>query len=182
MTKRSLSARNSGRRYTAIEISEQTIKEIILSVFAAVTDQLADIELTEASSVPDVIDNPLSVVVMSRGNFISKAVMTLPREFAQTIVDRMSNGSELSESDREAYFLEFVNIFFGRFISAVNNKTGHPSRFVIPQLQHGAYQDNAESSMYNNSVSVGMSGEYGNLRIVIKYDVLPDYSKLQGSA
>ena len=166
----------------AIEISEQTVKEIILSVFATVTEQLSDIELTESPAVPEVIDDPVSVVVMSRGNFISKAVMTLPRGFAQTIVDRMSDGSELSQADREAYFLEFVNIFFGRFISAVNNKTGHPSRFVIPQLLQGAYQDNADTSMYNNSVSVGMSGKFGDLRIVIKYDVLPDYSKLQGLA
>ena len=166
----------------AIEISEQTVKEIILSVFAAVTNQLTEIELTESSAVPDIIDNPVSVVVMSSGNFISKAVMTLPREFARTIVDRMSDGSEMPESDREAYFLEFVNIFFGRFISTVNNKTGHPSRFVIPQLQQGIYQDNTDTSMYNNSVSVGMSGEFGDLRIVIKYDVLPDYSKLQASA
>ena len=53
---------------------------------------------------------------------------------------------------------------------------------MIPQFQQGAYQDNTDVSMYNNSVSVGMSGEFGDLRIVIKYDVLPDYSKLQGLA
>ena len=105
-----------------------------MSIFISVTKQLAGIDLAESSSVPVDIESPLSVVVMSRGNFISKAVMTLPREFAVKIVDRMSNGRQLSKEDREAYFLEFVNIFFGRFISDVNNKTGHPSRFVIPVL------------------------------------------------
>ena len=153
-----------------------------MSVFASVTEQLADIELSEVISVPDEVEEPLSVVVMSRGNFISKAVMTLPRTFAETIVDRMSNGEELSGEDREAYFLEFVNIFFGRFISAVNNKTGHPSRFVIPVLVQGVYKDNADASTYNNTVSVGMTGKYGELRIVIKYDILPDYSNLQALA
>ncbi|MBP5331654.1 MAG: hypothetical protein J6Y89_07355 [Lachnospiraceae bacterium] len=127
------------------------------------------------------IDNPLSVVVMSRGNFISKAVMTLPRGFARTVVDRMSNGRDLTKEDRDAYFLEFVNIFFGRFISDINNKTGHPSRFVIPVLVEGAYVDNADT-VYGNIVSVGLTGEYGDLRIIIKYDVLPDYANLQGIA
>lgn len=152
-----------------------------MSIFISVTKQLAGIDLAESSSVPVDIESPLSVVVMSRGNFISKAVMTLPRDFAVKIVDRMSNGRQLSKEDREAYFLEFVNIFFGRFISDVNNKTGHPSRFVIPVLIEGAYIDNTDT-VYGNQVSAGLSGEQGDLKIVIKYDVLPDYSNLQGLA
>ncbi len=107
--------------------------------------------------------------------------MTLPRGFARKIVERMSNGRELPRDEREAYFLEFVNIFFGRFISDINNKTGHPSRFVIPVLVEGAYTDNADTA-YSHMVSTGLTGEYGDLRIVIRYDVLPDYSNLQGLA
>ena len=87
----------------------------------------------------------------------------------------MSGGEELSGEEREAYFQEFVNIFFGRFISAINNKTGHPSRFVIPQVVHGAYRDITEG-MYDNAVEVDLSGEEGRLRIIMKYEVLPEYS------
>ncbi|MCR5769317.1 MAG: hypothetical protein K6G45_12655 [Lachnospiraceae bacterium] len=112
---------------------------------------------------------------------MSKVVMTLPDRFAEQIVDRMSNGRELSKEEREAYFLEFVNIFFGRFISDINNRTGHPSRFVIPVLLKGTYTDTADT-VYGNSVCAGMTGEYGEVRIIIKYDVLPDYSQLQESA
>ncbi len=145
------------------------------------TEQLTGIKLTDATSVPVNIEDPVSVVVMSRGHFMSKVVMTLPDRFAEQIVDRMSNGRELSKEEREAYFLEFVNIFFGRFISDINNRTGHPSRFVIPVLLKGTYTDTADT-VYGNSVCAGMTGEYGEVRIIIKYDVLPDYSQLQESA
>ncbi len=151
------------------------------SICISVTEQLTGIKLTESGSVPVNIEDPVSVVVMSRGHFISKVVMTLSGRFAGLVVDRMSNGRELPDEEREAYFLEFVNIFIGRFISDINNRTGHPSRFVIPVLLKGTYTDTADT-IYGNSAGVTMSGEYGEIRINIRYDVLPDYSQLQGLA
>ena len=162
-----------------IEINDSIVTEIIQSVCASVTEQVAGIKLENISSAPVRIDNPLSVVVMSRGNFMSKAIMMLPHEFADRIIDRMSNGEELSPEEREAYFQEFVNIFFGRFISAVNNRIGRPSRFVIPVVLHGTYHETSES-YYKNRVEVYMSGDEGKLRIIMKYEVLPDYVGSQG--
>ena len=158
-----------------IDISDVTVKEIIRSVCVSVTGQIAGVYLTESSSASATIDNPLSVVVMSRGKFMSKAVMTLSHNFADKIVDSMSKGEKLSQDEREAYFQEFVNIFFGRFISAVNNETGHPSRFVIPVVLHGTYQETTET-IYKNRVEVDMDSSEGRLSIVMKYDVIPEFS------
>lgn len=162
-----------------IEINDLVVKEIIQTVCASVTEQLSGIRLEEMSSRPEKIEDPMSVVVMSRGSFMSKAVMTLPHIFADRIVNEMSNGEVLSSDEKEAYFQEYVNIFFGRFISAVNNRTGRSSRFVIPVVLHGAYHETSES-IYKNRVEVDMNGDAGVLRITMKYDVLPDYVSLQG--
>ena len=82
-----------------IEISDVTVKDIIRSVCISVTRQVAGVELKESTSVTGAIDNPLSVVVMSRGKFMSKAVMTLSHSFADKIVDEMCRGEQLSVED-----------------------------------------------------------------------------------
>ena len=109
---------------------------------------------------------------------MSKAIMTLPLGFVKKIVDGMSRGMELSSEDREAYFREYVNIFFGRFISAINKKTGRPSRFVIPVVLKGMYQETAES-LYKNQVEVGFAADDQGMQITMKYDVLPDYGGIE---
>ncbi|MCR5686154.1 MAG: hypothetical protein K6G81_12215 [Lachnospiraceae bacterium] len=154
------------------------MEDIIKTVCPSVTEQVSGISLKNADSKPISIDNPISVVVMSRGNFMSKAIMTLPLGFVKKIVDGMSRGMELSSEDREAYFREYVNIFFGRFISAINKKTGRPSRFVIPVVLKGMYQETAES-FYKNQVEVGFAADDQGMQITMKYDVLPDYGGIE---
>ena len=162
-----------------IEINDLVVEDIIRTVCPSVTEQVSGISLKSSDSKPVAgIDNPISVVVMSRGNFMSKAVMTLPFEFVSKIVDGMSKGSELSSEDREAYFREYVNIFFGRFISAINRKTGRPSRFVIPVVLKGKYQETAESA-YKNRVEVSFEADDGDMQITMRYDVLPDYGGVE---
>jgi len=161
-----------------IEINDLVVEDIIKTVCPTVTEQVSGISLKNTDPKPVRIDNPISVVVMSRGNFISKAVMTLPLDFVKRIVDGMSRGTELSSEDRDAYFREYVNIFFGRFISAINKKTGRPSRFVIPVVLKGTYQETADP-VYKNRVEVGFAADDGDMQITLKYDVLPDYGGIE---
>lgn len=121
------------------------------------------------------IDNPVSVVVLSKGVFKSKAVVQFPAEFVETVVDRMSNGASLSKDDREAYFKEYMNIFYGRFISKINNEMGRASRFIIPVLIRGSYKETAEAD-YSNRVETSYMCDQGKIDFVLSYKVLPEHS------
>ena len=121
------------------------------------------------------IDNPVSVVVLSKGVFKSKTVAQFPAEFVETVVDKMSNGAELSKDDREAYFKEYMNNFYGRFISKINNEIGHASRFIIPVLIRGSYRETAEAD-YSNRIETSYMCDQGKISFVICYEVLPEHS------
>ena len=114
-------------------------------------------------------------MVLSKGVFKSKTVAQFPAEFVETVVDKMSNGAELSKDDREAYFKEYLNIFYGRFISKINNEIGHASRFIIPVLIRGAYRETAEADYSNRIVRTFMCDQ-GKIVFVLCYKVLPEHS------
>lgn len=152
------------------------MKETIKSVYTMVTEQVTGITLTESPARKKRIENPISVVVLSKGIFKSKAIIFLPEDFEEYVVGRMNrDGSDLSPDDKDAYFREYLNMFFGRFISAVNNEIGRASRFVIPVLLRGTYRDTG-TAVYTNRVEMDFMSEQGRISIVMSYEVVPAYS------
>lgn len=152
------------------------MKETIKSVYSMVTEQVSGISLTPSPARKKRIENPVSVVVLSKGIFKSKAIIFLPEDFEEYVVDRMNkDGAPLTPDDKDAYFREYLNMFFGRFISAVNNEIGRASRFVIPVLLRGTYRDTG-TAIYSNRVEVDFMSEHGRVNIVMNYEVLPEYS------
>ncbi len=99
----------------------------------------------------------------------------LPGEFVNVVVDRMSGGELAEKGEREAYFKEYMNIFFGRFISKINNELGRASRFVIPVLLPGTYRDTTDME-YRNSLVTSFMSDYGRVEITFRYELLPEYS------
>lgn len=147
------------------------LKEVCLSV----TEQISGFTLEEPPARKKRIENPLSVVVLSKGIFKSKAVGVFPNAFAEAVVNKMSKGEQLSNEEKEAYFKEYINICFGRFISRINNEMGRASRFVIPVLLKGTYRETADAS-YKNHIVVSLMSEQGRIELGLKYQVLPEYS------
>ncbi len=85
----------------------------------------------------------------------------------------MSRGAKLSKTDREAYFKEYMNIFYGRLISRINNEIGKASRFIIPVLIRGAYRETAEKD-YDHKVQTSFLSDQGKIDFVMNYEVLPN--------
>lgn len=158
-----------------IEINDRFIEETIRSVYAAVTKVVAQIELREPPPRKKRIEGPVSIVVLSKGIFKSRVVSVFPSRLVEEIVDRMSNNSPLSPEDRDAYFKEYINMCFGRFISKVNNETGRASRFVIPVMIRGLYREN-QSNMFTDTAKVDFGSDFGNVSMTVSYDILPEYS------
>lgn len=121
------------------------------------------------------IENPVSVVVLSRGIFKSKTIIMFPTDFTEAVVKSMCKGAELSDEEKDAYFKEYVNIFYGRFISAINDEIGRASRFVIPVIIRGVYRETADAE-YTNRIQIGFMSDYGKIDMMLKYAVLPEYS------
>lgn len=139
------------------------------------TEQITGIKLESPLPRRKHIECPISVVVLSKGIFKSKAVGTFPAGFADTVVNKMCHGELMSEEERDAYFKEYINIFFGRFISRINNEIGRASRFVIPVVLRGPYRETADAE-YKNRVMVAFTGEQGRIEIELKYEMLPEFS------
>jgi len=118
----------------------------------------------------------VSVVVLSKGIFKSRVVSVFSSQFVDKVVDRMSNGDNLSPEDRDAYFKEYINMCFGRFISQINNETGKASRFVIPVMIRGVYRLAQDNSTYADTAHVDFGSEFGNVNMTVSYDILPQYS------
>lgn len=159
----------------SIEIDDKFVEETYREVYYEVTKQIADLDVSAPLTRKKRIENPVSVVVLSKGIFKSKAVGVFPQEFVDIIVSRMSDGEQLTSSEKVAYFKEYMNICYGRFISRINNEIGHASRFVIPVVLSGTYRETGESD-YKNRVEIGFSGEQGRTEMTIYYEVLPQHS------
>lgn len=159
----------------SIELTNAFVGDILEKVLIACTDKLTGIKLDTPQTRKRKIENPISVVILSKGIFKSKVVGTFPSAYAKSIVEKMSHGAELSEEEQDAYFKEYINICFGRFISCINNEIGHASRFVIPVLIRGAYKDTAEG-VFKNRLDLVFCGPYGRIEFVVKYEVLPEHS------
>lgn len=144
-------------------------------MYTSVTEQIADIRLDPPPARKKRIENPVSVVVLSKGIFKSKAIVIFPADFEDAVVHTMSDGVELEQEEKDAYFKEYLNIFFGRFISVINNEIGKASRFVIPVLLRGAYRESG-ATLYKNKVDISFMAEQGRIQIILSYDVLPEYS------
>ena len=136
---------------------------------------MAQIELKEPPPRKKRIEAPISVVVLSKGIFKSRVVSTFPSLLVDEIVDRMSNNSPLSQEDRDAYFKEYINMCFGRFISKINNETGRASRFVIPVMIRGLYRPPQEN-VFADTARVDFGSDYGSVNMTVSYDILPEYS------
>ena len=158
-----------------IGINDQFVAEVVDSVYSSVTLQLTGIQLKPPPTRKRRIENPVSVVVLSKGVFKSKAVVQFPAEFVETVIDKMSNGAKLSRDDRDAYFKEYMNIFFGRFISKINNEIGRASRFIIPVVLRGTYRETAEAD-YSNKVVTSYMSDQGKIEFILCYEVLPEHS------
>lgn len=114
-------------------------------------------------------------MVLSKGIFKSKTIVLFPADYEEAVVEHMNDGSELDQEEKDAYFKEYLNIFFGRFLSLINNEMGRASRFFIPTLLRGTYKD-TEANQYKNSVDVSFMSEQGRIQIILNYDVLPEHS------
>ncbi len=136
---------------------------------------MAQIELKEPPPRKKRIEAPISVVVLSKGIFKSRVVSTFPSLLVDEIVDRMSNNSPLSQEDRNAYFKEYINMCFGRFISKINNETGRASRFVIPVMIRGLYRPPQEN-VFTDTARVDFGSDYGSVNMTVSYDILPEHS------
>ena len=158
-----------------IEFNDAFVEEAFRDVYTTVTRQIAGIELEPPSTRKKKIECPIAIVVLSKGTFKSKAVAQFPAGFADEVVRRMSNGVVLSDEEKDAYFKEYMNICYGRFISRINNEMGRASRFVIPVILRGTYRETADSS-YNNSIEIGFGSSHGRVEIVLRYELLPEYS------
>jgi len=158
-----------------IEINDRFIEETIRSVYSTVTKTVAQIELKEPPPRKKRIEAPISVVVLSKGIFKSKVVSTFPSLLVDEIVDRMSHNTPLSPEDRDAYFKEYINMCFGRFISRINNETGRASRFVIPVMLRGLYRT-TQDDMFTDTARVDFGSDYGSVNMIVSYDILPEYS------
>ena len=148
---------------------------MIDSVYRKVTEQVTGIKLESPPARKKKVENPISVVVLSKGVFKSKAVVVFPAKFIEAVIAGMSKCNTLSEEEGDAYFKEYMNIFFGRFISEINNVVGRSSRFVIPVLLRGSYRETAENE-YSNRIDVGFMSEQGRIDFALKYEVLPEHS------
>ncbi|MCR5521006.1 MAG: hypothetical protein K6F44_03740 [Lachnospiraceae bacterium] len=115
------------------------------------------------------------MVVLSKGIFKSRVVSTFPTHLVDEIVDRMSHNSPLSPEDRDAYFKEYINMCFGRFISQINNETGRASRFVIPVMIRGLYRM-PQDNVFTDTARVDFGSDYGNVNMIVSYDILPEHS------
>ncbi len=115
------------------------------------------------------------MVVLSKGIFKSRVVSTFPSLLVDEIVNRMSHNSLLSEEDRDAYFKEYINMCFGRFISKINNEMGRASRFVIPVMIRGLYRGTPDN-MFSDTAHVDFGSEYGSVNMTVAYDILPEHS------
>jgi len=144
-------------------------------VYASVTKTVAQIELTEPPPRKKRIEAPVSVVVLSKGIFKSRVVSTFPSLLVDEIVDRMSRNTPLSPEDRDAYFKEYINMCFGRFISRINNETGRASRFVIPVMIRGLYRSSPENQ-FSDTAHVDFGSDYGSVNMTVSYDILPEHS------
>ena len=144
-------------------------------MYASVTKNVAQIELTEPPPRKKRIEAPVSVVVLSKGIFKSRVVSTFPSLLVDEIVDRMSRNTPLSPEDRDAYFKEYINMCFGRFISRINNETGRASRFVIPVMIRGLYRSSPENQ-FSDTAHVDFGSDYGSVNMTVSYDILPEHS------
>ncbi|MCR5431869.1 MAG: hypothetical protein K6E95_04870 [Lachnospiraceae bacterium] len=166
----------TGKGGYTIEINDRFIEDTIRSVYPAVTQTVAQIELKEPPPRKKRIEAPISVVVLSKGIFKSKVVSTFPSLLVDEIVNRMSKNSQLSQEDRDAYFKEYINMCFGRFISKINNETGRASRFVIPVMIRGLYRTTTQDNQFSDTARVDFGSDYGSVNMVVSYDILPEYS------
>lgn len=121
------------------------------------------------------IEHPITVVVLSKGIFKSKVVSVFSTEFVNAVVDKMSQGEQLSAEDRDLYFKEYINMCFGRFISIINNQTGRASRFVIPAMVRGTLKEE-EVYDYKERTSIDFGTEFGRVTTCVSYEVLPEFS------
>lgn len=117
----------------------------------------------------------MSAVILSKGIFSSRVVLRFPNKFLTAVVDTMSHGIELSEEDWNAYVKEYMNIFFGRTISRINNELGKASRFIIPVIIRGEYRESGYKT-FDESIEMTFKSEYGTIKIRMDYDLLPEFS------
>ncbi len=87
----------------------------------------------------------------------------------------MSHNSPLSPEDKDAYFKEYINMCFGRFISRINDEMGRASRFVIPVMIRGLYRTPPDNQ-FADTARVDFGSEYGSVNMVVSYDILPEHS------
>lgn len=159
----------------AIEVNDRFVADVVNEVLHEVTKQLTGIELKPPATRKKRIENPVSVVVLSKGTFKSKMVGVFPADFLDSVICGMGGGDDLTQEDRDAYFKEYLNMFYGRFISRINNEIGKASRFVIPVLLRGTYRETT-AGMYRNEVTSEFLSDQGRITFDIYYEVLPEYS------
>lgn len=144
-------------------------------MYIKVTKQVTGIDIEPLTKRKKKVENPVSVIIISKGIFKSKVVGIFPRKFMNAVIEHMNDGKGITGEDGDSYYKEYLNMCFGRIISSINNEIGKASRFVIPILMDGAY-DAEQEDEYKNRVNLIFSSEYGNIKIGIGYDVLPEHS------
>lgn len=158
-----------------IEIDNLFVEDTFRTVFCNLTQKVSGVELQNPSSRKRKTSNPVSVVVLSKGAFKSKVIAIFPAAYIENVIKGMNSGELPPEDERDAYFKEYINMGYGRFISVINNEVGSASRFVIPVLLRGTYKEVIETA-YSNCVDIDFVSDYGRIKVKVYYEVLPVHS------
>ncbi|MSS64221.1 chemotaxis protein CheX [Velocimicrobium porci] len=135
--------------------------------FILLTESLSSIILEHCLDDKDTIQDYKMFVIRTKGIFESYIQIAIEDHLLGGIVNAISKGKKLDETERILYIMEYLNIVCGRALSEINNQVGKSSRLTVPQyIRDVTYE---EPFLDGEQENLFFDSEYGKMNVSITY-------------
>lgn len=143
------------------------VLKIFDEAFISLTEALSSITLEHFLNYREILKDYKVFVIRTKGVFESYIRIEIEDLLLKNIVDAISKGTKLDDTEVILYIMEYLNIVCGRALSEINNQIGKSSRLTVPQYIRDLTCE--ESLPDGEREELAFNSEYGKLKVSVVY-------------
>lgn len=146
------------------------VSQIFDGAFVLLTEDISSIVLEHRLNDEDSLECYKTFVIRTKGIFKGCVRIEIEDKLLKKIVNNISKGAKLQETEVILYTMEYLNIVCGRALSEINNQIGKSSRLTVPQYVQNVTKDpSLLNGVAEEQEEIHFDSEFGKMNILVTY-------------
>lgn len=146
------------------------VSQIFDGAFVLLTEDISSIVLEHRLHTEEPLECYKTFIIRTKGIFRGCIQIDIEEKLLKNIVNNISKGAKLQETEIILYTMEYLNIVCGRALSEINNQIGKSSRLTVPQyIQNVTNEPPLLNERSEEREEIYFDSEFGKMNILVTY-------------